>query len=183
VRIISTALKDPDVDTEVRKVILNLAVLLFALPCWGFPHPSGNSPITVTANLASVSSTIPSTFVGISVETQDVITDTIYKSSNTSLINLIKLLGSSGNIRVGGTSQDTGHQSNPTPALTQGIANDLHGFVSSLGAGWKLIYGLDLGSNSMSEAVTHAGYVINAAGVNNVISLSRQDRFAKYSCD
>jgi hypothetical protein len=76
---------------------------------------------------------------GISLETQDIIADTIYTGSNTSLQNLVKLLGPNGILRVGGTSQDTGHQGNPTPALTQRIANDLAGFNSALGSGWSLI--------------------------------------------
>ena len=154
----------------MRKFFLILTVfLILTSRLYAFSDNFGSTPVNVTALLDDTSSTIPSNFVGLSLETQDIIADTIYTGSNASLQNLVKLLGSNGILRVGGTSQDTGHQGNPTPALTQRIVNDLAGFNSALGSGWSLIYGLDLGSNNPSEAVTQAGYIINAFGIKNVI--------------
>lgn len=154
----------------MRKFFLILTVfLILTSRLYAFSDNFGSTPVNVTAILEDTSSTIPSNFVGLSLETQAIIADTIYTGSNTSLQNLVKLLGSNGVLRAGGTSQDTGHQGNPTPALTQRIANDLAGFNSALGSGWSLIYGLDLGSNNPSEAVTQAGYIINAFGIGNVI--------------
>ena len=156
--------------TSVRQFFLIATVsLLLISRLYASSDNIGSIPVNVTAILEDKSSTIPSNFVGLSLETQDIIADTIYTGSNTSLQNLVKLLGPNGILRVGGTSQDTGHQGNPTPALTQRIANDLAGFNSALGSGWSLIYGLDLGSNNPSEAVTQAGYIINAFGIGNVI--------------
>src|SRR5271166_194800 len=173
---ISSSIRSPLVgtndilETSVRKFFLILTVfLILTSRLYAFSDNFGGTPVNVTAILEDTSSTIPSNFVGLSLETQAIIADTIYTGSNTSLQNLVKLLGSNGVLRAGGTSQDTGHQGNPTPALTQRIANDLAGFNSALGSGWSLIYGLDLGSNNPSEAVTQAGYIINAFGIGNVI--------------
>lgn len=149
-------------------LVLTVFLILTSRP-YAFSDNFDSTPVNVTAILGDTSSTIPSNFVGLSSETQDIIADTIYTGSNISLQNFVKLLGSNGILRVGGTSRDTGHQGNPTPALTQRIANDLAGFNSALGSGWSLIYGLDLGSNNPSEAVTQAGYIINAFGIGNVI--------------
>ena len=152
------------------KWFLKLTVfLVLTSRLYAFSDNFDSAPVNVTTILDDTSSTIPSNFIGLSLETQDIIADTIYTGSNTSLQNLVKLLGSNGILRVGGTSQDTGHQGNPTPALTQRIANDLAGFNSALGSGWSLIYGLDLGSNNPSEAVTQAGYIVKAFGIGNVI--------------
>ena len=105
--------------------LIFIVVLLITSRLYASSDNFGSIQVNVTAILEDTSSTIPSNFVGLSLETQDVIADTIYTESNTSLQNLVKLLGSNGILRVGGTSQDTGHQGNPTPALTQRIANDL----------------------------------------------------------
>jgi len=108
------------------KWFLKLTVfLVLTSRLYAFSDNFDSAPVNVTAILDDTSSTIPSNFIGLSLETQDIIADTIYTGSNTSLQNLVKLLGSNGILRVGGTSQDTGHQGNPTPALTQRIANDL----------------------------------------------------------
>jgi hypothetical protein len=155
--------------TSVREFFLILTVFLILTSRLYALSDNFGSTVNVTAILEDTSWTIPSNFPGLSLETQDIIADTIYTGSNTSLQNLVKLLGSNGILRVGGTSQDTGHQGNPTPALTQRIVNDFAGFNSRLGSGWSPIYGLDLGSNNPSEAVTQAGYIINAFGIRNVI--------------
>lgn len=120
---------------------------------------------TVTANLATTTTTIPATFVGWSQEETDVVNGGLFTGANTSLISLMGLLGSSGNLRIGGNTQD----SLTLPPLTQTIANGVQAFVSGLGSGWQVSWGLDGKINSSSSAVTHAGYLINAFGVGNVI--------------
>jgi hypothetical protein len=113
---------------------------------------------TVTADLNSPGPVIPLNFVGFSDEVPDVIADTVFVPSNTSLISLIQLLGPNGTFRIGGGSSDT----NPPPALMQQIANDVAAFMSVLGPGWNMIYGLDSAINDSGVAVTQAGYLQNA---------------------
>jgi hypothetical protein len=122
------------------------------------------APGTVLANPGSTGATIPTSFIGFSDEVPDVIADTIFTPSNTSLIGLLKLLGPNGVIAIGGGSCDT----IPAPALTQQIANDTAAFVSALGPGWKTMYGLDALIQDSGIAVTQAGYLLNAFTSANI---------------
>lgn len=117
----------------------------------------------ISANLNAIGYTIPSNFVGWSAELSDVVVGGIYTGTSP-LIPLVKLLGPNGILRVGGNAQDT----NPAPAVTQQQANDLKAFLTALGPGWSMTYGLDLGIDYPPTAVQMAGYVINAFGVGNV---------------
>ncbi|WP_435007988.1 phage head spike fiber domain-containing protein [Tundrisphaera lichenicola] len=130
-----------------------------------FPDGSGTSVGTVTANLASTSVTIPADFIGWSAETTDAILDTIYVGTNSSLIGLVNLLGTSGQFRVGGNAQDT----IPSPALTQSIATHLGDFTAALGSGWTIIYGLSSPENDSAKAVTQAGYMLTGVPNNRVL--------------
>jgi hypothetical protein len=120
---------------------------------------------TVTANLSSTSITIPSTFVGISLENAGVIqTSELQGTSGTSLAAIVGLFGPNGSVRIGGSSADS---FTTAPALTPTIASAIETFLTTLGSGWSLIYNLDY--NVPSTQVTQAGYIISAVGVNNVI--------------
>ena len=120
---------------------------------------------TVTVNLASTSLTIPANFVGVSWETNDLTSGLLQGASGTSVCGLMSMLGTNGVFRVGGTSADN---VSGVP-LTQSLANALKSYVSCLGANWTLIYNLDYGTNDPTTAVTQAGYIINAFGLNNVV--------------
>jgi hypothetical protein len=117
----------------------------------------GTGSASIVADLGSTGATIPADFVGFSDEVPDIIADSIFTPSNSSLINLLKSLGPNGVFRIGGASSD----SNPPPGLTQQIANDTASFISAVGPGWKIIYGLDAVINNSSIAVTQAGYLLN----------------------
>jgi len=124
----------------------------------------GGSSATIVANLGTTGATIPPDFVGFSDEVPDVIADTIFTPGNTSLINLLKTLGPDGVFRIGGGSSN----SSPPPALTQKIANDTTAFISAVGSGFKIIYGLDAVIENSDIAVTQAGYILNAFPSANV---------------
>ncbi|MCK1322171.1 hypothetical protein IVA94_14970 [Bradyrhizobium sp. 156] len=115
--------------------------------------------LSIKANLAVGGLTIPADFVGYSINPLSVIGG-LLNGSATSLINLAKMVGSSGKLRIGGGDQD----SSPAPALTQQLANDLGAFLTALGAGWTCIYGLDLIVNDTAVAATQAGYLNTAMG-------------------
>lgn len=156
----------------MRKSVAFLLSLFLATDAIAFPSSGGMPAVinaeTVTANLASTSNTIPTTFVGISQELSDVILQTgqtgapwtgpLYTGTNTSLIGLFNLLGPTGHIRIGGNSQDL----STLPNVTSGNATALAAFMSGLGSGWTMCYGLDLGINNSSDAVTQAGLILTA---------------------
>jgi hypothetical protein len=132
--------------------------------------PRGAAPTaiaTVSANLAVTGPVIPSTFVGISTENQDLINGFFQGTTGNaaSFIGLANLLGANGYLRIGGGSADFG----TAPALTSGICANLATFVAALGAGWKVIYTLDAVANNSATAATQAGLLATALGSSNVI--------------
>jgi hypothetical protein len=117
----------------------------------------------VNANLGAIGYTIPSGFVGLSVETGDLIAG-FYQGTtgpNGSWLGVANLLGSNGVFRMGGNSSD---QNSGAPALTSGIAGNLATFMTGLGVNWKLIYGLNLHINNSATAATQAGLIATAMG-------------------
>lgn len=130
---------------------------MFSLPSLQ-PAPTRRT-FAIKANLADGRNVIPADFVGISINPLSLINGLI-NGSGTSLINLTKMLGSNGKLRIGGGDQDAA----TPPALTQQIANDLGNFLTALGAGWTCIYGLDLVANDAATAATQAGYLNTAMG-------------------
>lgn len=121
---------------------------------------------TIMVNTGGSGITIPQDFMGLSAEVGDLILGYYQPGGlNISYLGLVSLLGTHGVLRVGGNSSD----STPTaPALTQQIANNLHTFMSSMGSGWSLIYGLDMKINNTATAATHAGFIATAFGATNV---------------
>ena len=144
----------------MRVIILAVA---FLLSCAAQANVIGRVA-QVSANLSGTGYTIPSGFVGLSGEVGDLIAG-LYQGpcsgSNGSWLGVANLLGSNGVFRLGGNSSD---QSSGAPALTSGIATNLATFMGCMGAGWKLIYGLNLQINNSSTAATQAGLIATAMG-------------------
>lgn len=126
-----------------------------------------NTKASVSVNLTITGATIPVDFIGLSGENQDLINGYFQGTSGNaaSYIGLVNLLGANGSLRIGGGSADTASP----PALTNGIATNLATFVAALGAGWKVVYGLNAKSNNSATAATHAGYIATALGASNVV--------------
>lgn len=138
---------------RLRPLVLALGLLTIS------PGEAGTHTIFVSADLASDIGTIPRDFVGFSTELEDYAAG-IYIPGNISLINLLRLLGPNGVMRVGGWSADA----NPPLPVSQQMAFDAAAFLSQVGPGWKLLYGLDGGVNDPNYAVETAGYLLNAFG-------------------
>lgn len=159
--------------------ILGLLILIF-VPAAHSQTPdvytSGHIPlltgksVSVRANLSGNGFTIPSNFVGYSINTNSMIYGGYLKGSNVSLCNLAKLIGANGVLRVGGLDQDAA----TPPPLTQQMANDLESFRSCLGSGWTLIYGLDGVANNSATAATQAGYIASASGSNATFQFTNE---------
>jgi hypothetical protein len=106
---------------------------------------------------------IPEDFLGLSFEKRELSSEGIFSPENRSLISLIRGLGSKGVIRIGGNSSDRPSLrsgSNCQRAQIEHLAN----FLSA--TGWRLIYGLDLGSGKAEQAVTEAEMVAQVVGSN-----------------
>lgn len=168
----------------VLGLLCSLAYSAFAAQRPGIAQSIPN--ITITANLASTSFTIPSTFVGISEELYDISPSNpiyapadngnFFNGTNTTLINLVKLLGPNGFLRLGGASQDccgtTGTTyccATPnTPYVTPTFASQLAGFIAAVGSGWVIDYGLN-GNGGTTQWASQASDLLGAIPANKLI--------------
>lgn len=137
-------------------------------PAWGASPTPGNFTLTVHPHETGLP--IARGFLGLSYET-GLMTDPAFLSpDNRTLLALLQNLGSEGVIRVGGNSSDfaqwqpdmealaSGNGAVVTPADVQRLA----AFVQA--TGWRLIYGLNLGTGTAVEAADEAAAVAAAAG-------------------
>jgi len=130
--------------------------------------------VTVAADTSSSGITIPTNFVGVSVEVQDFVVKGYFQgtsgtwngnASASSFIGLLGLLGTNGVFRIGGSTSDAAS----APALTQQMATNLQTFLTALGGGWTPIYGLDLKANDSATATTQVGYLTTTFGTSGVV--------------
>jgi hypothetical protein len=138
------------------------------------PHSPGN--------------TIGPDFTGLSYEIAQLGDPDFFTPANSELVGLVRRLGRSGVLRIGGNTSeysqwtaeaptamsgempaqhepvgpDTGkHAPKPTKITPQAIRN-LHGFLET--TGWKLIYGLNMGTGTAETAAAEAAYVASTFG-------------------
>lgn len=128
----------------------------------------------ITVNTSGSGITIPSDFVGLSIEVGDFVGGYYQGIGNwtvgastlngASFINLAKLLPAAGWVRVGGSTANAG----TAPTITPTMASNLHAFTTAFG--WsKLIYDLDLVANDSTTAATTATNLASAFTASNVI--------------
>jgi hypothetical protein len=130
------------------------------------PAPSDVSfEVTVNPQLAGFD--IPADFSGLSFEA-GALTDTNYfLAQNTLFIQYIKSLGP-GVIRIGGNSVDKTYWTNAVRTPTTGsdsiASDDIDRFIGFAKAtGWKLMFGLNLGTGTPAAAASEAAYVYGKA--------------------
>jgi hypothetical protein len=114
---------------------------------------------------------IPSDFVGLSYESAILAGGDYFTPENKSVLGLIRLLGRSGVIRIGGnTSESTAWRAAARPLwpgrfiITPASIDRLAAALRLLG--WKLIYGLNLARGTAEEAAQEAAYVARVVGAN-----------------
>jgi len=113
---------------------------------------------------------IPADFMGLSYEISSVAVPGLLSADNRSYVQLVRNLGQQGVIRVGGNTSDfSSYRAAGTPqSLPRGTVvnaeniRQLRGFLDAIG--WKLIWGLNLGSDGLDNAVEEARAVANAMG-------------------
>jgi hypothetical protein len=109
-------------------------------------------------------------FIGLGYEISSVARPGLMSGSNTVYVQLVRTLSARGVIRIGGNTSDYAHYSPTAPAVSSAMGTvvndaglrDLGGFIKA--AGWKLIWGLDLGRGSEAEALATASTVLSIAG-------------------
>jgi hypothetical protein len=113
---------------------------------------------------------IPAGFMGLSYEISSVAVPGLLSADNHAYIQLVRNLGPQGVVRVGGNTSDFSSyqaggiaQSLPKGTVVNGEnLHQLRGFLDAIG--WKLIWGLNLGSDGLDNAVAEARAVANAVG-------------------
>ncbi|WP_194898672.1 glycosyl hydrolase family protein [Catenulispora pinisilvae] len=131
------------------------------------PHAAVAVSITVNHGVAGTVGTVGTGFAGFSYE-KDRIGAGLFDAHDTALVNLFRLLGPS-YLRIGGNEVD---RVNWNPAGTGGSATEIApADVDKLAAfakatGWKVIYGINLKTNTPANAVSEAQYAAHALGKN-----------------
>jgi len=124
-------------------------------------------------------------FVGLSYESAQLGNPKFFSGENTALIGFVRGLGSSGVLRIGGNTSewcywtpdpskrihadsegavgpDKGLKAASPVSITPEAIRNLRDFLDA--TGWKLIYGLNMGTGSAEDAAAEAAYVMDVAG-------------------
>ena len=177
--------------TMRRRDFLRLSVLASSsslISRHSFAAPDSAPAARLTIDPRRPGNRIGPDFTGLSYETAQLGEPDFFSPANTELVALVRRLGRSGVLRIGGNTSefsrwtpdaaaamgtepaaaaapvgpDTGkHPPTPTIITPHAIRN-LHGFIEA--TGWKLIYGLNMGTGSAETAAEEAAYVINTLG-------------------
>ena len=113
---------------------------------------------------------IPPDYMGLGYEASSVAVPGLLSADNHAYVQLVRNLGKQGVIRVGGNVSDFSvYDAKGTPkaqpkdtVLTAENLRQLRGFLDA--TGWKLIWGLNLGTGTLENAVEEARAISDAAG-------------------
>ena len=155
------------------------ALLLFAT--LGSGAFAQTEQVTLTLHPDVVIAPIPEDFIGLSYESLQLANPDFFAPSDKALVGLFKRLAKHGILRIGGNTSeytrwsptatvatgtiadaDKGSAPIPTTVITPKTLAALHGFLKA--TGWKLIYGLNLGTGTPAEAADEAKAVGNIMG-------------------
>ena len=113
---------------------------------------------------------LPADYIGLGFEASSVATPGLLSGDNHTYVQLVRTLGAAGVIRVGGNVSDYAvYDANGTPknlskntVLTKENFRQLRTFLDA--TGWKLIWGLNLGTGKLDNMVEEARAVAEAVG-------------------
>jgi hypothetical protein len=130
--------------------------------------------VKIKVDLKMVLAPISSNFIGVGYETSAVAQSSFFSPKNLAMIQLYKNLSPRGLIRIGGIISDhTKYEPDGTPAartmkevtvINKASLTDLGAFAQA--TGWKVMWGLNLGTGSKDEAVQEALAVNATLGTN-----------------
>lgn len=164
------------------------------LPFGPLPAQASQDPqvIRIRVDPNTVTASVPDDFIGFGYETSAVAHPGLFSPANARLIQLYRTLSRHGLVRIGGNISDhtkfvargslaVEPQEGTTVINSRSLA-DLAGFLRA--TGWRLMWGLNLGTGSREDAAEEALAVSEAAGgqlqsfeIGNEVDLLR--RFGK----
>jgi hypothetical protein len=139
-----------------------------SLAATGTGPATGTVNATVTFSSTNTGKPLNSTFCGMSYEKSKMTTVGFFASTNTTAIHLFRLISTPAVLRLaGGTVDQTGWNgiSNTYP-ITASEVDALAGFMNVLPGNWKVIYGINMASNTPANAAAEAVYAANDLGTN-----------------
>jgi hypothetical protein len=127
---------------------------------------------------------VPADFMGLSYESGQLAYPDFFSPQNTALIEMFRALSPTGVLRLGGNlseftvwsetepatppeagglvGPDPGHREPRTFTITPRSIRNLQGFLGA--AGWRCIYGLNLGGGTVEQALAEGSFVAKALG-------------------
>lgn len=171
-----------------RREFLQLSALASGasfLKTYGFNPPSSAISLRLTINPHRTGNTIGPDFTGLSYESAQLGDPTFFAPDNAELIGLVRRLGESGVLRIGGNTSEycywtpkptaadfaahsapvnpsTGKHPDQVRKITPEAVRNLNAFIDA--TGWKLIYGLNMGTGTAEDAADEAAYVMKLVG-------------------
>ena len=136
---------------------------------------SSGPEVHVTIDPAQTLAVIPPDFMGLGYEISSAARAGLLSAQNAVYVQLIQTLGKNGVIRVGGNTSDyatyqaigqpvSSPEGKAGSVVNDAVLRDLGTFLDT--AGWKLIWGLNLGNGTLENAILEARAVMAAAGEN-----------------
>jgi hypothetical protein len=143
----------------------------------------GRARLRLTLRPDERGNSIAADFTGLSYETSQLSDPEFFSPANGALAGFHRHLGAAGVLRIGGNTSeygvwspnaaltrpvpaalgpDTGHHAPPRRPITPLAIRNLRGFLEL--SGWKLIYGLNMGSESPETVADEAAYVARIIG-------------------
>jgi hypothetical protein len=131
---------------------------------------AADTAVSVTLQPDKTLGVIPSDFMGLGYEITTLATPQILSARNATYVRLVKNLGREGVIRIGGNTSDFstyGADATPVALAKSGVIDkegltQLREFLDAVN--WKLIWGLNLGSDDIGQAVEEARAVVAIMG-------------------
>ena len=158
-----------------------------------FSQADSSVSLKLTLHPKQLGNAIPADFTGLSYESAQLSQPEFFSPENTELAGYIRRLGQSGVLRIGGNTSeycywtpsgsadnpatreedeanvipqavgaDKGHKPPPPKKITPEAVHNLRGFIDA--TGWKLIYGLNMGTETAETAAAEAEYVMRTIG-------------------
>jgi hypothetical protein len=167
--------------TQSRRQFLSSAA--FTIAAARLTAQSANAHATLSIPAHAAGPRVPTDFVGLSYEVQQLVDLSFFSPANTGLVNSFKEISPNGVLRLGGNTSEFEYWK-PTPdspepphpvtrivegepkpnyyAVTAESIRNLNAFL--VAAGWKCIYGIGMGTNAPDRAAAEAEYVAKTLG-------------------
>ncbi|HEX5244177.1 MAG TPA: hypothetical protein VFW23_13015, partial [Tepidisphaeraceae bacterium] len=138
------------------------------------PSKANAESLKITIDPQSTTATIPEDFLGLGYETSAVAQAGYFTDQNRALVQLYRNLSRQGLIRIGGNISDhtrfepggvaTVNPEERVTIINETSLKDLASFARA--TGWKVMWGLNLGTGSKEQAAQEAVAVDHALGAN-----------------